>query len=94
MKAVTGHHMQFTNPHALFRIFLALVLLSVTRQPAQAEIRLPKVFNSHMVMQQEKPIIVWGWANPNETVKVELGSTSSYKPKPMRAENGKSHCPL
>lgn len=27
-----------------------------------------------MVMQQEKPLVVWGWASPNETVKVQLGS--------------------
>jgi len=44
---------------------------------AFAEVRLPKLFNSHMVMQQEKPIVVWGWANPNETVKVELATSST-----------------
>ena len=32
--------------------------------PAHAEIRLPKVFNNHMVMQQEKPLVVWGWIVP------------------------------
>ncbi len=30
-----------------------------------------------MVMQQEKPLVVWGWANPNETIKVQLGSASA-----------------
>jgi hypothetical protein len=24
----------------------------------------------HMVMQQDKPLIVWGWAQPNEKVTV------------------------
>ena len=28
----------------------------------RAEVRLPAVFSSHMVLQQEKPVIIWGWA--------------------------------
>jgi sialate O-acetylesterase len=28
-------------------------------------------------MQQEKPLVIWGWANPNETVKAQLGSQST-----------------
>lgn len=41
---------------------------------ARAEVRLPKVFTSHMVLQREKPLVVWGWAQPNETVTVELAA--------------------
>src|SRR5690242_14605614 len=44
---------------------------------AYAQIRLPKVFNNHMVMQQEKPLVVWGWASPNEAIKIQLGSESA-----------------
>ncbi len=40
----------------------------------QAEVRLPKVFASHMVLQREKPLVIWGWADPNETIKVQLAS--------------------
>ncbi len=43
---------------------------------AQADVRLPKVFSSHMVLQQQKPIVVWGWANPNETVTVQLATAT------------------
>jgi len=43
---------------------------------AQAEVRLPHVFGSHMVLQQEKTLIIWGWATPGETVTVQLGSAS------------------
>src|SRR5690349_3427064 len=53
------------------------LLLSIVGQSVRAEVRLPKVFNNHMVMQQEKPLVIWGWANPNETVKVQLGSQSA-----------------
>jgi sialate O-acetylesterase len=39
---------------------------------AQAEVRLPGVFSSHMVLQREKPLIFWGWAEPGEFVTVRL----------------------
>jgi len=54
----------------------ALALAAVGGLPGtvRAEVRLPRVFSSHMVMQQEKPLAVWGWAQPNETVKVELAA--------------------
>jgi hypothetical protein len=38
------------------------------------DIRLPHVFGNHMVFQQEKPIIVWGWAPPGEKVTAEFQS--------------------
>jgi len=43
---------------------------------ARAEVRLPHVFGSHMVLQQEKPIVVWGWAASGEKVTVTLGDAS------------------
>jgi sialate O-acetylesterase len=43
---------------------------------AQAEVSLPHVFGSHMVLQQEMPVTIWGRATPGETVKVQLGSAS------------------
>ena len=43
---------------------------------AWAEVRLPKVFSSHMVLQQEKPLVVWGWAQPGEKVTVQLGTAN------------------
>lgn len=30
-----------------------------------------------MVMQQDKPLVIWGWANPNETIKIQLGTASA-----------------
>jgi sialate O-acetylesterase len=41
-----------------------------------ADVRLPHVFSSHMVLQQDKPIVVFGWANPGEAVSVDLGTVS------------------
>lgn len=54
----------------------AAVLLSLTCA-AMAEVRLPKVFGSHMVLQQEAPLVFWGWAGPNESVRIQLGSNNA-----------------
>jgi sialate O-acetylesterase len=60
--------------------YLALLLLGLSSLAmptnARAEVRLPHVFSSHMVLQREKPLVIWGWANPGETVKVQLGAES------------------
>ncbi|MFC5412680.1 sialate O-acetylesterase [Larkinella bovis] len=39
-----------------------------------AEVRLPKVFSSHMVLQRRKPVPVWGWADPGEKVTVHFNN--------------------
>ncbi len=41
-----------------------------------AELRLPAIFGSHMVLQQKRPIPVWGWAEPGSKVQVTLGDGS------------------
>ena len=48
-----------------------------------AEVRLPRVFGSHMVLQQQKPLVLWGWSDPNESVTVTLGSET----KPTKAND-------
>ncbi|MEI7730111.1 MAG: sialate O-acetylesterase [Verrucomicrobiota bacterium] len=37
-----------------------------------AEVSLPKIFTSHMVLQRDKPVIIWGWAQPGESVSVQI----------------------
>lgn len=41
-----------------------------------AEVRLPKVLASHMVVQRDLPVHVWGWAAPNEAVTVSFRGES------------------
>jgi sialate O-acetylesterase len=53
---------------------------------ARAEVRLPKVFASHMVLQQEMPLVIWGWAQPNETVTVTLASATAQAQANDRGE--------
>jgi sialate O-acetylesterase len=37
-----------------------------------AEVRLPAVIGDHMVLQQDKPVTIWGWAGRGEKVTVAL----------------------
>ncbi|MBI1246679.1 sialate O-acetylesterase [bacterium] len=67
---------------------------------AWAEVTLPKIFGTNMVLQQEQPIHIWGWAAPGEEVSVDLaGATASTKADnqgnwhtelPARKADGKS----
>ncbi|MDT3402882.1 sialate O-acetylesterase [Mucilaginibacter terrae] len=54
-----------------FTLALITLLICVT---ASAQIRLPKVIASNMVLQQKQPVPVWGWAKAGRTVKVTFGS--------------------
>ncbi len=43
---------------------------------ARAEVRLPKIFSSHAVLQREQPIHIWGWSDPGEKVSASLNDSS------------------
>jgi sialate O-acetylesterase len=43
----------------------------------RAEVRLPKILSSHMVLQRDRPIHFWGWAEPDEKVAVALDGQSA-----------------
>lgn len=51
---------------------LALAVLTLGALASAADIRLPSVFSDHMVLQREKPVAVWGWADADEEVSVEF----------------------
>lgn len=51
-------------------MMLALACIFITN--SYAELRLPNVLSSHMVLQRNKPIAIWGWADPRERVSVTL----------------------
>lgn len=50
-----------------FTLFISSVLIFVE---AEAKVRLPAILSSHMVLQQNSEVAIWGWADPNETVEV------------------------
>src|SRR5579862_6515175 len=51
------------------RMALVLIALTVT---AHAEVTLPKLFSSHMVLQRDMPIHIWGNAGAAEKISVEF----------------------
>ena len=42
----------------------------------QAEVKLPSIFGSHMVLQRDHTNPVWGWASPGEKVTVSIAGQS------------------
>ena len=62
--------------------------------PARAEgLCVSNLFQSHMVLQRQRPIALWGWAAPGEQVQVQLVRTSPVR-RPMPRARGGSSCPL
>ena len=57
----------------LFIILLATICVSSV---TNAEVRLPQLFQSGMVMQRGKPIPVWGWADKGELITVTFQKKS------------------
>ncbi len=53
---------------------IALLVATIT---ANAEVTLPKVFSSHMVLQRDMPIHIWGDAAPGEQITADLHGVSN-----------------
>ncbi|MHC4394130.1 MAG: sialate O-acetylesterase [Planctomycetota bacterium] len=64
---------QFNRSVTQTALFLLVACFCVTISPVSADIRLPSVINDNMVLQRDVPIPIWGWADPRERIKVELG---------------------
>ena len=43
--------------------------------PSPAELRLPRILGDNVVLQREKPVGIWGWAEPGEKVDVSFAGT-------------------
>jgi len=44
---------------------------------ARADVRLPRVFADHMVLQRDRQARIWGWAKPGEKVTVQFDAQSA-----------------
>ncbi|WPJ96475.1 sialate O-acetylesterase [Coraliomargarita algicola] len=65
-----------STPPRLLQVSFAASLLLWSSQTALAELKLPAIFGSHMVLQQEGKIPVWGWEDPGETITVSFAGES------------------
>jgi sialate O-acetylesterase len=51
---------------------VAVAVWALAADPLFAEVRLHGLFQDHMVIQRDKPVRVFGWADPGEMVKVSF----------------------
>ncbi|MBE2284001.1 MAG: sialate O-acetylesterase [Prosthecobacter sp.] len=66
-------------------IFFLLLATGMTCM-ARAEVRLAEIFNDHMVLQRDRPVPVWGWAEAGRAVTVKFGSQTKTT---RTGENGR-----
>ena len=55
---------------------LSVVFVGLFIADASADVQVPSLFTDHMVIQREKPIVVWGKAGPGEEVNVSIAGLS------------------
>jgi sialate O-acetylesterase len=60
----------------ILRIPALTVVLACCPPLAKADVTLPGILSSHMVLQRERPIHIWGWSTPAEKVAVSLHGVS------------------
>ncbi len=61
-------------------IFLGILLALSLR--SAAEVRLPAIIGSHMVLQQKSEVNLWGWCAPSEKISVKVSwDTTNYVTK-------------
>jgi sialate O-acetylesterase len=64
------------------KILRLLFVFLVGAAASRADVKLPALFTDNVVLQRDKPIAVWGWADNDEKVTVEfLGHSVSAEPK-------------
>ena len=55
----------------------ALAFIAALSPAQAAQLRLHAIFDSDMVLQRGKPIVIWGWDKPGTTVHVKLGEATA-----------------
>jgi len=62
-----------------------LPLFALLAGLAHADVKLPAVISDHLVLQREKPVAIWGWADEGEEVTVTFAGQSK---KAVAAKDG------
>ena len=62
--------------HTTLRVLTLALLPACYPRNATCEARLPGILSSHMVLQRERPIHIWGWSAPGEKVSVAFHGIS------------------
>lgn len=62
------------TPKRVLPLAILTVFLSSARSQLKAEVTLPAMLSSHMVLQRDQPIHLWGWATPEESISAEFNA--------------------
>lgn len=65
-------------------IFFGIFIFSLFKS-AHAEIKLPSIVSSNMVLQRNTSVSIWGWADPNEVINIKASWIN--KIKTVKADN-------
>jgi len=55
-------------------VFLSISLLLATL--AHAQLRLPRYFSDHAVLQRDQPVVLWGWSVPGDKLSVTMADVT------------------
>lgn len=55
-----------------FRVSWIITFTSLLVSVAWADVRLPRLVGDHMVLQRDTRVVIWGWADPGEPVRVDF----------------------
>jgi sialate O-acetylesterase len=64
-----------------FLLIFAIILLLVSCSPKYdltSQISLPSIFSDNMVLQADKPILIWGKIDPVTQVNANINDNNSY----------------
>jgi sialate O-acetylesterase len=65
----------------LFPMLTLFVVSLISAGMARADVRLPVIIDSHMVLQRDMPLPIWGWADADEAVSVQFDDGEALKTK-------------
>lgn len=60
-----------------FRGLCSFIAIACLAGAARADVKLPKLFGDHLVLQQKSDAAIWGWADPGEEVTIMLGDSKA-----------------
>jgi sialate O-acetylesterase len=69
-----------------FRWIAAAVLFAASAMRVSADVTVARIFGDDMILQRDRPVPVWGWADPGETATVAI---AGQEKSAVAGENGK-----
>jgi sialate O-acetylesterase len=57
--------------HSFYTLIASLMVVGFV-SVAEAKVKLPAIISDSMVLQQGRPVTIWGWAEPGERITIEM----------------------